>query len=199
MRDESKLRRLVFGALIITIEILLSITPFGYIPIGVLHITTMHLPVILAGMTLGPLYGGAVGFVFGLSSMLRATFAPNMTSFCFSPFITVGHTQGNFASLLIAFLPRIFLGINAGFLSKKRHAPWIYGIGAGLCTLVHTLSVLILIAIFFNMAYTAVIKMSIGTLIISILLSNGIVEILLAAFTIPPIINALERIGIKHG
>lgn len=199
MKDEYKLKRLVLGAVFIAIEILLSITPLGYIPVGVLHITTMHLPIILAGMILGPLYGGAVGFVFGLSSMLRATFSPTLTSFCFSPFITVGNTHGNFASLLIAFLPRIFLGINAGLFAKKKYPAWIYALKAGGCTFVHTLTVMGLIGIFFHDAYTTIVNRSIGIVIVSTLLSNGIVEIILAALIIPPIIRSLEKAGIKHG
>ncbi len=199
MKDEYKTRRLVSGAFFVAIEILLSVTPLGYLPVGVLHVTTMHLPVILAGLTLGPGYGAAIGFVFGLSSMLRATFAPNLTSFCFSPFITVGGIQGNFASLLIAFIPRIFLGVCAGFLGKRKRSAWLTGFGAGLCTLLHTVFVMSLIGLFFGEPYTAVTKMRIDMILISALLSNGIAEIILAALTVPSILKALERTGKKYG
>ncbi len=36
---------------------------------------------------------------------------PGITSFVFSPFITVGGISGNFFSLVIALVPRILLGV----------------------------------------------------------------------------------------
>ena len=63
-----------------------------------------------ATMLLGSGTGAFLGFVFGLTSLLINTFAPTVTSFVFSPFITVGGIHGNFASLLIVFVPRILLG-----------------------------------------------------------------------------------------
>ena len=40
-------------ALFLAIEIILVVTPLGYIPIGPLNATTMHIPVIIAGIILG--------------------------------------------------------------------------------------------------------------------------------------------------
>ena len=69
----------------------------------------MHLPVILAGVLLGPEFGAGIGFVFGLTSCVRATMQPGITSFVFTPFVQVGNMHGNAFSLLIAFGPRILL------------------------------------------------------------------------------------------
>ena len=106
----SRIRQMTLAAFFIAIQAVMTLTQIGYIPVGAINVTTMHIPVILAGIFLGSRYGALVGFVFGLTSMLRATFAPGLTSFLFSPFITVGGISGNYASLLIAFGPRILLG-----------------------------------------------------------------------------------------
>ena len=103
-------------ALFLAIEIILVVTPLGYIPIGPLNATTMHIPVIIAGIVLGKKAGAELGFVFGLTSLIKATIQPGITSFCFSPFVTIGTMSGNYKSLLIAFVPRILLGYLAGFV-----------------------------------------------------------------------------------
>lgn len=77
-------------AMFLAIQIILVVTPLGYLPIGPISATTMHIPVIIAGIALGKKAGAQLGFVFGLTSVLNATFRPTLTSFCFSPFVTIG-------------------------------------------------------------------------------------------------------------
>ena len=79
-----------FMAMFLAIQIILVVTPLGYLPIGPISATTMHIPVIIAGIALGKKAGAQLGFVFGLTSVINATFRPTLTSFCFSPFITMG-------------------------------------------------------------------------------------------------------------
>ena len=47
--------------------------PLGYIPLGVITPTTVHIPVIIAGIILGWKKGAFAGFVFGLTSFLKAS------------------------------------------------------------------------------------------------------------------------------
>ena len=101
-----------------------------------------------------------LGFVFGMTSFLKATFAPTITSFCFSPFYSVGDIHGNFWSLLIAFGPRILLGYLSGLLytvfkkAKKNNFIVESLIAIGM-TLLHTLMVMGLIWLFFCLLYTS--------------------------------------------
>ena len=88
MNRKKRTQRLTLAAFFVAIEIVLGVTPLGFIPVGAISITTMHLPVILAGMVLGPGYGAMTGFIFGMISMIRATMSPGLTSFCFSPEIS---------------------------------------------------------------------------------------------------------------
>ena len=73
-------------------------TPLGFIPIGPMKATTMHIPVILAGILLGIKGGAITGLVFGISSVVNATINPTILSFVFTPFYSLGEYHGNFMS-----------------------------------------------------------------------------------------------------
>ena len=62
--QKKRIQQLTLAAFFVAIEVIMSVTPIGYIPVGALSITTMHLPVILAGVLLGPEFGAGIGFVF---------------------------------------------------------------------------------------------------------------------------------------
>ena len=52
--NKQKTKNLSFMSLFIAIEILMVMVPFlGFIPIGPLRATTLHIPVIIAGIVLG--------------------------------------------------------------------------------------------------------------------------------------------------
>ncbi len=144
-------------SMFLAIELVLLLTPLGYIRTPALSITLMHIPVIACGILMGPGYGAALGLVFGLTSIWNATTAPGPASFIFSPFVTIGTISGNWSSLLIALVPRILLGYLAGvffnFFSKKMNRPVAALVTGILATLCHTLMVLGLIAIFWGPQY----------------------------------------------
>lgn len=156
-------------ALFLAIEIILVVTPLGYIPIGPLNATTMHIPVIIAGIVLGKKAGAELGFVFGLTSLIKATIQPGITSFCFSPFVTIGTMSGNYKSLLIAFVPRILLGYLAGFVFEiiKKNNRENLGVVVGALTGAITNTVLVLsgIYIFFGEAYASAVGVQYSTLV----------------------------------
>lgn len=176
-------------AMFLAIQIILVVTPLGYLPIGPISATTMHIPVIIAGIALGKKAGAQLGFVFGLTSVLNATFRPTLTSFCFSPFVTIGGIGGNWMSLLIAFVPRILLGYLAGLIYEKLCRKGInenVGIIAGALTGAITNTVLVLggIYLFFGSAYADAIKVAYDTLIavlLGVVATNGIAEAILGA------------------
>lgn len=198
-RNKQKIQRLTLAAFFVALEVLMAFTPIGYIPVGALSITTMHLPVILGGILVGPAFGAAMGFVFGFTSFIRATFEPGVTSFVFSPFITVGGISGNFNSLIICFVPRILLGLCSGLLfralakhCKGKAVPCM--VSAGVCTMMHTFLVLGGILVFFAKEYAAALNMNmtgIYALLMATITSNMVLEMILAIVTIPVLYRAL--------
>jgi uncharacterized membrane protein len=208
-KNKQKIQRLTLAAFFVAIEVVMAYTPIGYIPVGALSITTMHLPVILAGVLCGPAFGAGMGFVFGLTSFLRATFSPTITSFVFSPFITVGGISGNFWSLVICFVPRILLGFLSGVifraLYKHMHNKALAaGITAAVNTVLHTAGVLGGIYVFFAPEYASALGTSLNgviALLMATVTSNMLLETALAAVVVPLLYKALapaaERMGMS--
>ena len=189
-------------AMFLAIQIILVVTPLGYLPIGPISATTMHIPVIIAGIALGKKAGAQLGFVFGLTN---ATFRPTLTSFCFSPFVTIGGIGGNWMSLLIAFVPRILLGYLAGLIYEKLYRKGInenVGIIVGALTGAITNTVLVLggIYLFFGSAYADAIKVAYDTLIavlLGVVATNGIAEAILGAVATLLVCKAIRPITRK--
>ena len=97
---------------------LLASTPLGFIPIGVIKATTIHIPVILGAILYGPTAGGILGAVFGISSMISSTVTPTLLSFAFSPFMSTTGLPGALKAVWIALGCRILVGVGAGWLWK---------------------------------------------------------------------------------
>ena len=90
--QKAKYLNFVLLALFAAITVLLGLTPLGYIPLPFIKLTIIHIPVILGAILLGPKYGAALGFLFGLTSLLNNSMTPALTSFTFSPFIPLPGT-----------------------------------------------------------------------------------------------------------
>lgn len=200
-----KIQYMAFMAMFLAIEVVLVLTPLGYVPIGPLNLTTMHIPVVVAGVVLGKKAGAQMGFVFGLTSLLNNTFRPTITSFCFSPFITIGGVSGNFSSILIALIPRILLGFLAGLvfeqLRKFKMNENLSAIIAGVIgAVVNTVLVLGMIYIFFGPQYAAATGHEYATLIavlLGVIATNGILEAILAGVVTVVVNKAVAPIARK--
>ncbi len=185
----------LFAALIF----LMAFTPFvGYIPLGFTRATIIHIPVIIGSIVLGPVQGGFLGFLFGLTSLINNTINPTATSFVFSPFISLGETSGNLFSLLICFVPRILVGVVPHYiyrLTNKRlgQAPSL--VLSGLFgSLTNTLLVMHMILLFFGRQYAAANNTAyeaIYLFILSIIGINGVPEAIVAAILTLTICKAL--------
>lgn len=110
---------LVRIALFAAIIVALSLTPLGFIPLVGIKATTIHIPVILGSLFLGPWAGAFLGFMFGLMSFIVNTTAPTLLSFAFSPVFAYGidGAAGVLKSLVICFVPRILVGIVPYFVN----------------------------------------------------------------------------------
>ncbi len=108
-------RWMVSVALMGAIVILLANTPLGMIQLPVIKATTVHIPVILGAVLLGPLAGAILGGVFGVCSMISNTMAPTLLSFAFSPFLS-SDFAGVCKALWISIGCRILIGVVAGWL-----------------------------------------------------------------------------------
>ena len=109
-------RWLTSVALMAAVVILLASTPLGLIQTPVIKATTVHIPVILGAIVLGPLAGGILGGVFGVCSLISNTMAPTLLSFAFSPFLSMSGIPGALKAVWISVGCRVMIGVVAGWL-----------------------------------------------------------------------------------
>ena len=117
-KSKDHIRYMVTLAMLCGLLIVMGMTGIGFIPLPVIKATTMHIPVILGAILLGPMAGGILGAVFGFCSIWANTVTPGLLSFAFSPFMTTEGFPGIVKSLWIALGCRILLGVIAGWLWK---------------------------------------------------------------------------------
>ena len=108
-------RWLVGVAMFVALQMVLQLTGIGLIPLPLIRATTLHIPVIVGAVLLGPLAGAILGGTFGLCSMWTATTAPTPLSFAFSPFLA-DTAAGAVKAVWIAFGCRILIGVVSGWL-----------------------------------------------------------------------------------
>lgn len=214
-KKQDKVREQVILALFTAIVLLLAFTPFGLIDLPIIKATILHVPVIIGSVVLGPKKGGFLGFVFGLTSVIKNTTAPSLLSFAFSPLIPLpGIGKGSLLSLVICFIPRILVGVTPYFTvkliekcvekisGKKNRA--IRSVATTLAAVVgaftNTILVMGMIYIFFKEPYAAANNIPVDTVltvILGIVGTNGVPEAVAAAVITTPVCLALEKISGK--
>lgn len=123
MKNE-KIYGLVLTALFTTIIAVMTFTSLGYIPLGVINATIIHIPVIIGSLFLGPKKGAFLGFVFGFTSFLNNTLrAATLSAFVFSPVLAYGVVgwTGIIRSMIICFVPRILVGVVPYYVYRYFH------------------------------------------------------------------------------
>ena len=198
-RKKMDTRYMATLAMFCGILLVMGATGIGFIPLPVIKATTMHIPVILGAILLGPAAGAVLGGVFGLCSIWANTTSPGLLAFAFSPFMTTEGLPGVLKSLWIALGCRILLGVIAGWLWRglKKVLKQDYlalPVMAAVSTICHTIlvmgSIYLLLAQQYalakNVAITAVFGLVMGTVT-----ASGIPEAIIAAVLVTVIGKAL--------
>lgn len=200
-----KNRQVTLTAIFMSIIFLLALTPLGFINLGFIKGTIVHVPVIIGSIILGPRIGAFLGGLFGLTSLIINTLTPSILSFAFTPFIPVlGTTDGSLWALVIAFLPRILIGIVPFYVYQwtsrllKNKQPLLLFIAGIAGSLVNTLLVMNLIYFLFQDSYAAARGIEIGDSIykavLTVIFVNGIPEALLAGIATSAVCNVLLKL-----
>lgn len=108
--------QMVSVALMAAIIIVLANTPLGMIQLPIIKATTVHIPVIIGAILLGPSAGAILGAVFGICSLISNTMTPTLLSFAFSPFMSTSGIPGALKAIWISVGCRILIGVAAGWL-----------------------------------------------------------------------------------
>ena len=126
-KQKKDTRWTVTVALMMAIVILLANTPLGMIQLPIVKATTVHIPVIIGSLVLGPMAGAILGATFGICSLISNTMAPTLLSFAFSPFLSTTGFVGVLKAIWVSVGCRTAMGIAAGwlwiFLKKIKDSP----------------------------------------------------------------------------
>ncbi|MGX7163287.1 ECF transporter S component [Enterococcus massiliensis] len=209
MKKKTSTFDLVLTAIFLGIMILMALVPFlGFIPIGPIKATTMHIPVIIASILLGPRLGGFLGGSFGVISIINSTFNPTPLSFVFSPFIPIiGTNQGSWKALIVALIPRILIGVVPYFVFKgfqkltRNKTPISLFIAGVAGSLTNTILVMNLIYFLFQSDYAQVIKQAGSAIygaILGVIFTSGIPEAIVAGIATAAVSAVLLRLMKKN-
>ena len=190
-------RWLASVALMMAVVILLANTPFGMIQLPVIKATTVHIPVILGAILLGPLAGAILGAVFGICSMISNTMAPTLLSFAFSPFMSMTGLPGVLKAVWVSVGCRIMIGVIAGWLWILFKKVGLNGMAAlPIGSMTNTVFVMGSIYLLFASQYAAAKNVAIDAvwgLIMVTVTASGIPEAIVAAILVAIIGKVMLR------
>lgn len=195
-------RWMISVALMAAIVILLANTPLGMIQLPIIKATTVHIPVIIGAILLGPSAGAILGFVFGVCSLLSNTMAPTLLSFAFSPFLSTTGIPGAIKAIWVSVGCRVLIGVAAGWLwilfkKVKLNQVVALAITGFVGSMVNTITVMGSIYLLFAQQYAQVKEVAITAvwgLIMGTITASGIPEAIAAAIIVGVVTKVLLAI-----
>ena len=200
-------RWMVSVALMSAIIVVLANTPLGMIQLPIIKATTVHIPVIIGAILLGPMAGGILGLVFGVCSLISNTMAPTLLSFAFSPFLSTTGIPGVLKAIWISVGCRVLIGVAAGWiwiLLKKLHMNRkglqvvSLAVTGFLGSMVNTVSVMGSIYLLFAQQYAQAKEVAVTAvwgLIMGTVTTAGIPEAIAAAVIVAVVTKVLLKIS----
>ena len=178
--------RIVFDAMFLAIIAVMTFVPYvGYIQIGLISFTLIHLPVLIGAALFGWKRGLMYGIFFGLGSLIKATTYPGTIDFLF-------------VNPLISVLPRAVFGLVAGLaFSLARKLPKIYLKGgfiavlSFLLTALHTFLVLTMLIIVYRPELEVFLNSSVtwvGLALGGLITTGALIEAAIAAIITPTVV-----------
>ena len=194
-------RFMVSVGLMAAIVIVLANTPLGMIQLPIVKATTVHIPVIIGAILLGPMAGAILGGVFGVCSLISNTMAPTLLSFAFSPFMSTTGLVGAIKAIWVSVGCRILIGIAAGWLWRllkkiKLNQIVALSITGFVGSMVNTVAVMGSIYLLFAQQYAEakdVAVTAVWGLIIGTVTASGIPEAIAAAVIVAVVTKVLLK------
>ena len=203
---KQKTQQIAVTGMLATIIVILSFTPLGFIPLGVIGATTLHLPVLVGLFVEGPVVGIVLTLIFGVCSILRAATSAGLLN----PF---------FLNPLVSVLPRLFIPMVAWAVYRwvggkeeknKDRQRWGAALGALAGSVTNTIGTLGMIYLVYGARLSETILQlaasepslepfvsssnPAGALMLFISMTNGIPEAVLTVITVPMIVMAVKAV-----
>ncbi|MEY8371531.1 ECF transporter S component [Aerococcaceae bacterium 50-4] len=190
--QKERTARLTVMSLMLAILIIQTFVPgIGYIPIGPVQATIIHLTVIIGASLFGPQTGLILGASWGVLRMIKAAIVPDIMSVVF-------------LNPLVSVMPRMLVGLVSGWLAmyldgkvKDRSKFMITGL---IGSMINTLTVLGAIYLFSAEAYANALNIPSSALMATFLVTiggNGLIEAITSGVLTPilalPLSKSLKR------
>lgn len=201
MNTNQKTRNLTFLGVMLAITIILDSTPLGAIPMGTVSATITHIPTIITGIILGPIYGLIMGTSFGLVSLIHAATRP------------VSPIDPLFINPLLSVFPRMLIGVASyyGYTLVRKVLTLVKvkgslrvtisaAVGGVLGSLTNTIFVLGMLYIVYAKEVAEKIFGSsdmikeVQTLLLGIIASNALIEAVVAGIITTALVVAYKRV-----
>jgi len=200
-------RFMVSVGLMAAIVIVLANTPLGMIQLPIVKATTVHIPVIIGAILLGPTAGAILGGVFGVCSLISNTMAPTLLSFAFSPFMSTTGIIGAIKAIWVSVGCRILIGVAAGWLWRffkkiKLNQIVALSITGFVGSMVNTVAVMGSIYLLFAQQYAQakdVAVTAVWGLIMGTVTASGIPEAIAAAVIVAVVTKVLLKSRLIRG
>lgn len=197
-------RWLVSVALMAAIIIVLANTPLGMIQLPIIKATTVHIPVIIGAILLGPEAGAILGLVFGINSLISNTVTPTLMSFAFSPFLSTTGILGAMKAIWVSVGCRVCIGMASGWiwilLRKVKLNQIVALVMTGfLGSMVNTVTVMGSIYVLFAKQYAEAKEVAVSAvwgLMMGTVAASGIPEAIAAAILVAMITKVLLKVRI---
>ena len=182
MKNKKIVSDITLDALFIAILAILTFVPYiGFIPLGFISVTIIHIPVILGAIFLGWKRGLLYGTAFGLVSLLKAATSPATVM---DPY---------FVNPVISVLPRMLFGLITGLLAglvfknskNEKVKRVLLAVVAFVSTIIHTVLVFVFLVLFHHEFFTWEIASAFGI--------NMLFEAIAAAILVSVLYFALEK------
>jgi len=210
-KQSAKYGDFVLTALFAAIILIMAFTPIGFINLGLIKATIIHVPVIIGSIILGPKRGAVLGGIFGLTSFIINYMTPSILSFAFCPLIPVlGTTHGSPLALIVCFVPRILVGVVPYYVyrfvqklfkqsPKGEYLSLLLGGVFGAIT--NTALVMGLIYLLFKEAYAAAKNIPVdmvASMVLGVVGTNGIPEAIVAGIVTVAVCKPLLKMRRKQ-
>lgn len=182
-------KRLTWLSLLIALLIIQTFVPgIGYIPIGPMQATIIHITVIIGAILFGPKDGAILGLSWGILRLIKAFIMPDVMS-------------PVFMNPMISVLPRFLVGWLSGLIyvaCKRKINPPLSQVMTGVIgSLINTVAVLGLIYVFEAESYAEILNIPTAALLATlggVVATNGILEAIVSGVLTPIITTPLTKI-----
>lgn len=180
-------RKLVITGMLAAITFILAVTNLGFISVGPVSVTTMHLPVLIGTLAEGPIVGLVLAVVFGGISFWKAFSAKSPIDMLFQ-------------DPLVAFPSRILIPLVLWgsfvaltlMLPNNRHKPKItWAISAALGSLTNSIGTIFMLYIRHVNDIESILPKSLNVLF-ALAIFNIIAEMILSVVIAPSILMAIR-------